>query len=387
MKKLLSLVLSIAMVLSLAVGLSACNSSGVNLADYVTISVEGYSGAGTASYNVDYEKFAQDTKLSKQGYSGVYMAENILDTAFSYSFTQSDGLANGDEVVLNVTANETAVKEAKEEFKINLKYPTQIKKTIGADELPKATEIDVGSYIETVKFKGREGAATVKIGLKDTQSTIGGYSVQVSNEDKKINITKNGVSGNTYSYEIIAIDDVDDFSEHTEGWGDSKTYPINNGDKVKIGVKYTASNEGFVLLNTSKTYTAKGLAPLIDNPEDLPVRAALNTVKKEVNNISWLTDKKYKMVFLVEKDATAQYANRLVVRVDSKDIFLGYDDYKDVRLYIYNNVYEEDGEFKYSGDVETKTFATASGNMDNLSSVYKEYIKDDSYTATEIALD
>lgn len=411
-RKLVCLLLSLVMLLSLAAGLSGCGKT-ADLGDYISIAVEGYSGAGKASAHIDYDAFGQKyqvkekliksltkeykksgdpdsdialgigfAKLMDDGDAAEYLLEDELN--LKTEFEKGTGLANGDQVVLDLSMSESSLKEVNGWLGVKIKYPTQITRTIGADELPKATTIDVSSYIDSVKFKGREGAGEVKVGLKDTQTNVEGLTVKVSNDDKTLKVSRGDELLKTFYIDLVSINGSSDSDTLSyTGWGSEKKYKLSNGDKVAIGVKDDLEGtEGFVLTNKTKKFTVKGLAGYLETGDEVPVKAVINDVKRRID-FSWLINRKYTVVFLKRVDSSAEYANRVVVKMDGTNTFLDHD-YKDSYIFTYNNVYLDNGEFAYVGDVESHQYDEVGGSYQNLSAAYKELVNDDSYEATKL---
>lgn len=414
-KTLVSLLLTLAMVLSLAIGFSACSGSATNLGDYITIVVEGYDKAGKASRKVDYAALAQDTNLREKmskafsdkqaellealGDDATLMAMFLpaMDEAdmgnlyvldmigCKFSFDKNEGLSNGEKVVLNVSYDENRKAAVEKVVGVKLKIPTQVSRTIGSDELPAATAIDVASYIEMMKFKGSEGSCEMKLGIANQQETVGGFSVKTSNEDKSIAVTKDGHT-DTYKYEIVKLNGEEEFGSITTSagtWSNPKTYySLKNGDKITIGIKNLPDGDaGYVFTNTNKEYTVKGLKPLIKTVDEIPIDSLKADVSKQLAKDEFFKRESTTYKFFYQKNSSAEHINRIVVRVVGE----GYM-WKEMKVLFYDDVYEEDGILKYNDGPDVKVYQNWAAERSDFDEEFDRILDTDAYKITDIKI-
>lgn len=225
-------------------------TSTINLNDFVTIEVEGYSGYGTASISIDWEameaKYGDKVKFSKEAKEEMGAPGGFLDGVSAFdglrgsiyvSLDTDEDLSNGDEI----------------------HYTWDID-----DELFK--------YV-SCKLKYTEGTYTVE-GLEEAQTFDPFADLTVTFEG----ISTNGQLNINYSGQELSPYD---FSSDT-------AYGLANGDTVTITldeymVEYCLEELGMLPSVTEKTYTVEGLSEYITDLSQIP-QEYLDSLKKEAED-------------------------------------------------------------------------------------------------------
>lgn len=154
----------------LALTMTGCGRTSINLNDYVTISYNGYDTVGTASYTFDKEAIIMDNPEAFGMSSGIdwqaFQADYLLYDCISGSLDKTTGLCNGDTITFHWDTVDT--KKLEENYKIKLSY-SDISESISG--LETAETFDPFASIGVV-FEGTAPNGTVKI-QKDASALSG----------------------------------------------------------------------------------------------------------------------------------------------------------------------------------------------------------------------
>ena len=245
--------------LVMALGLTACGKTKIELEPYVTISYEGYDTLGTASVEFDYKHFVRDyrddLKLTGAGKKEVDdleeaaeemgLSDSTADMLAVYikgELDKDSELSNGDEVsyVWDIDAEEVA-----KYFNCELVY-ADITDTV--KDLTEATPYD--------PFE--------KISVSFTDTAPNGR-IQIDN------------TSNDYGLSFIP--------DKSEG--------LSNGDTVTVSVKayydndvvkYCLENYGALITETEKEYTVEGLASYLQSSSEIS-EDTLKKMQKQCEDI------------------------------------------------------------------------------------------------------
>lgn len=406
MKKWLSLLLALVMVATMAVGFSGCGTKKTNLADYLTITVDGYDRDGRADYEIDEAALEEDSGLADAIHkdlmknSSVYNAygfgnyyedgDSLVEAYFDivdyrFEFVERTALSNGETVTLKVSCDEKAKERLAKELKVDITSPAEITYTIGKDELPKADTIDPFKRLK-VKFSGFDGMSEMKFVTDETPETIGKLTVSGDDAEDSL-VVKKGDEKSSFRYYVSKVNG-EPFEGYRSGHVD---FPQNlkNGDTIVVSVQEPYTNMGYVYTSNSKEYKVKGLTSFLTDSTKI-TDAMINKVRKEsVKSNASMTFAGYEfntvlsVVFQVKKDADAEYENRLLIRCQdtTKD-----GPYKGTHKYLNGeacNVYIQDG------TMEVKDMGHAYDYYDNRpvtndptgEKAFQKMVDDDSYTS------
>jgi hypothetical protein len=120
MKKRICVIVMAALMIMTMLGGCGSSSDKIRLTDYAKVSFSGNNGEGKATVDVDYDKLETDMiggkdKVDKLGLDDTMTYMNAVQN-ISYSLDKSDGLSNGDKVVLSVTYDKDSADKASVEF-------------------------------------------------------------------------------------------------------------------------------------------------------------------------------------------------------------------------------------------------------------------------------
>lgn len=193
----------------------------VNINDYVSVSFNGYSGAGVATYKLDYEGFykailkaqGKSSDGLSDGNSAVNDISRVINSGISFTFDNTKNLKNGDKTTLKINCKEDAGKElgvhfVSENLKHTVKKLKEPKKINPFDDL-------------SISFKGTSPDGYIDVEQKSKNSYLKGLS---------------------YKY--------------------SKNSEIKNGDKITITINANAQSalqNGYIFTQKSKDFTCEKL--------------------------------------------------------------------------------------------------------------------------------
>lgn len=215
-KKLLLLALSC----TLLVG---CGSNKIDLIDFISVEFSGGNGAGTASVSLDTASLR--TELS-ENYKGAPINESSdissIISSINYSFDNNSELSNGDEILLEITWNETIVENAKYTF--NAK--TQTYKIAG---LPERETLDLFDGVELI-YDGVSPNASVLVRTTSDNTLL---------ENVRYNIDK---------------------------------YQVANGDEIVVTASFSTSvisENDYIIPQKEKTFTVQGADEYVKSYSDI----------------------------------------------------------------------------------------------------------------------
>ena len=149
-------------VLSMCVMFTACGKTTINVNDYLTIDVDGFDTAGTASYSFDSEALINDNLkafgLDDSSEAAYIEALVRLETGIYGKLDKNSKLSNGDKVTFSW--NEKGIEDFEEKYKVDLQLND---KSFVIEGLEEAESFDPFEYL-TVSFDGiaPKGNATIK---------------------------------------------------------------------------------------------------------------------------------------------------------------------------------------------------------------------------------
>lgn len=225
MKNRKSVILAVAAMSFMAVSLTGCGKTKVDLNKYVTIKAQGYDTMGTASYEFDTQKFEKDyakkIKLNKKKTNseaalmfGESEEELLLDFCVDMKLNKKSGLSNGDVITLVWDCEDVM---AEEYFNADLKYSNIEYKV---SDLEKVGKFDPFEFVE-VEFTGTspEGEVIITPDYSDPKAQYMSYKADRKNVKNGDTVTVSAaVSGNIQSFveEFGALPDTAE-----------KTYEVN----------------------------------------------------------------------------------------------------------------------------------------------------------------
>ena len=224
-KKLLCSILAIGVMASL----TSCGKENVDVSAKADILFNGYNGYGQAtvsegSWIRDIEtQFCTDMSLIELG-----LLEDTLDDAVEYTLSPSENLSNGDEVVLTIEVDNTAL----EKYDFKLSGGTKTYTVSGLDEIESFDPFEGVA----VNFGGMSPNGTANINTSDVKSDI------------SLNYTLDKSSGLKNGDEVTV-------SISSYGGSDIEEYCLSNG-KIPTA--------------TEKTFTVSGLASYAQAISDIP---------------------------------------------------------------------------------------------------------------------
>lgn len=226
--------------------LTGCGKS-IDLNEFVSVEVSGYNENGYAEYRMDNQGVEKaigkalgiktemnsfdDLKNSAKDlekYDQLYYLLNSVD----FKFDKSEGLSNGDKIILSANIDEDLNKGSK----VKLKFKDISVKVEGLEKAKVIGEKELFKDL-SVTFKGIAPNGTAVIENKSNDKDIKDVSFKIKTNDE------------------------DDY--HEGG--------LKNGDKIIIEAKPNEFNptEGVVIKEASKEYTVEGLDEYLTKFEDL----------------------------------------------------------------------------------------------------------------------
>ncbi|MBO7352847.1 MAG: hypothetical protein J6U61_01165 [Lachnospiraceae bacterium] len=321
MKKNLSRVLRLLIILTAAFILTACKKLEVTADEFVEFTDQGFDGIGTSKAEFDYKEMLKDVKdkMKDERYSA---ARKILKNVTLTPETVKN-VSNGQTVTFEWDIDEDDIKELEEECKLIVKFGDVEHKVSGLTplnevDLFKNLNISYGGYdtIGTIdyaygegyveytfdKTEGLSNGDTVKVTAslddwyKDSYTDLNAYMANMG--EKPASLTKDiVVSG------LTELKDYDPFSSITikysgmdesgtaqisTDWSDSyyyyweyaldKTSDLKNGDVITVTAtaydgtpidEYAAKYYGLKIAESSKQYTVEGLVVLAGSVADI----------------------------------------------------------------------------------------------------------------------
>lgn len=240
-----------------AVALSGCGSTTIDLNKYVTIEAEGYDSMGRLNVTFDYDAFEKDydgkikakVKSSDGGTAAeialvLALGDEVVDTFLSYcvdyKLDKYSELSNGDAVNFKWNCED---KDAERYFNVKLKY-SDIKYTVKG--LTKVATFDPFEYV-SVEFSGVSPYGTAAISQKNDKT-----------EMQNISLSADKSSG------------------------------LSNGDKVTVtaglwNVDSFVEQFGVVPSPLSKEFTVEGLPSYVSSVTEIN-EGTLDTMKQTVEN-------------------------------------------------------------------------------------------------------
>lgn len=219
-KKLLPLVIIIAVLAVLASVVILNRKTTIDMKDYVQVSFQGMNTVGTADVDVDW--MSLDNKALAD--SGNFLGDSVLlEAAMKVDATPTEGLSNGDTVTVSVSCDESTAERLKLKF-VN----TSVDYTVSG--LPDGVETDVFADL-SVTFDGIAPGGTVSLKNNSTDDFVKGVSFSAD--------PSNGLS---------------------------------NGDTVTVTAHYNEQNavdQLRVVPETTKTYTVSGLDAYVSSYDQL----------------------------------------------------------------------------------------------------------------------
>ncbi|MCM1133377.1 MAG: hypothetical protein NC340_07885 [Ruminococcus flavefaciens] len=218
-----------ALAMCMAVSLTGCGKENVDVSAKADIVFGGYNGYGTAT--VSEGAWIRDIETqfcSGMSFMDIALLEETLADAVDFSLSSTENLSNGDEVVLTVNVDNTAL----ENYDFKLSGGSKTYTVSGLDEIE--------------SFDPFEGVAVNFSGM----SPNGSASVNTADLDIDISL----------SYTL------------------DKTSGLKNGDEVTLSIgAYGGSDveeyclgKGMIPTATEKTFTVEGLAGYAQKLEEIP---------------------------------------------------------------------------------------------------------------------
>lgn len=188
--------------------LTGCGNSSVNLADYVTVTDNGYDGYGEISVKLDYEKLIKDyeDKLTDKNLDTDVFGDKTPELASAYvfeflkpyepSFEASENLKNNDKITLTWKINEDAVEKLKQVLDINIKCDN-FSHTV--KDLKALKEVDPFANID-YDYSGFSGNGEIKTATAIVKTENG----QILEWSLDFDKSKNGTfaNGNSVSFSL-----------------------------------------------------------------------------------------------------------------------------------------------------------------------------------------
>lgn len=219
-KKLLPLVVIVAVIAVLAFVVILNGKTTIDMKDYLQVSYDGMNTVGTADVDVDWMSLDEKALAN----SGNFLGDSILlEAAMNVEATPTEGLSNGDTVTVSVSCDESTAERLKLKF-VN----TSIDYTVSG--LPDGVETDVFADL-SVTFDGIAPGGTVSLKNNSTDDFVKGVSFSAD--------PSNGLS---------------------------------NGDTVTVTAHYneqSAVDQLRVVPETTKTYTVSGLDAYVSSYDQL----------------------------------------------------------------------------------------------------------------------
>lgn len=225
-------------------------TSTINLNDFVTVEVEGYSGYGTARVSIDWDamkaKYGDKVKFTKEAKEGLGALGGFLDGVSAFDALQGS-------IYVSLDTDE------------NLSNGDQIHYTWDIDD-------ELSKYV-SCKLKYTEGTYTVE-GLKEAQ-TFDPFA--------DLTVTFEGISTNGELNMEYTGDELDPYD-----FGCDTAYGLANGDTVTITldeymVQCCLEEKGMLPSVMEKTYTVEGLSEYITAFSTIP-QEFLDSMKKEAED-------------------------------------------------------------------------------------------------------
>ena len=225
-------------------------TSTINLNDFVTVEVEGYSGYGTARVSIDWDamkaKYGDKVKFTKEAKEGLGALGGFLDGVSAFDALQGS-------IYVSLDTDE------------NLSNGDQIHYTWDIDD-------ELSKYV-SCKLKYTEGTYTVE-GLKEAQ-TFDPFA--------DLTVTFEGISTNGELNMEYTGDELDPYD-----FGCDTAYGLANGDTVTITldeymVQRCLEEKGMLPSVMEKTYTVEGLSEYITAFSTIP-QEFLDSMKKEAED-------------------------------------------------------------------------------------------------------
>lgn len=220
----------------IAVVISGCGSTEIDLSKYIDVTYSGLDGKGEASLQFDREKLQEEIDYTLLSDNQKYdfdknMAISTLSSSVSATLDKCDGLSNGDKIVVSISVSE------EEEKKCNVKFVGTEDKEFIVEGLKEIVELDA---FDSKWFDTSDGV------VLNYSGTSPNLTLEISN-----NITDDVLSKIQYSA--------------------SKQYNIKKGESITITAElpYGFEDEGYVLKEESKTVVCDNVAEYIQSIDDI----------------------------------------------------------------------------------------------------------------------
>lgn len=248
----------------------------VNMADYLTVSFEGYNTAGRASASFDdaafQAKYTGKLKFNKkhaismlqelEGFSAEE-AERVVEDAMS----QYDDLSV--EIIRMIVASSGSFDKSS-----NLSNGDTVTYSWDVEQFPEELE-------------QLEKAIGCKVKCDPVEFTVSGLEeIKTTDPFENVSVTFSGVSPNGT---VQITNDATDEMGRSLSFSADKVAGLSNGDKITVSVsnyssdEYYAEKYGTVLSPAKKEYTVEGLAHYVTSIDEIPVDT-LEKMKKQADD-------------------------------------------------------------------------------------------------------
>lgn len=224
-----------------------CSSKKIDLMSFAAVEFSGLDGKGKARLDVDWGEFEKAVLSEKERDSLAAFAKVLeLEGSVQYSVNKTDGLSNGDEVVISAEWD----KETAKKYKVNFAAKEK-KVTVSGLLVP--TEIDLFGEV-SIEYEGVAPFARAIVRNASSDAFL-----------KTVNYTIDNPSN------------------------------LSNGDQIKVTAAYNesvAEANGYLAVHTEKTYVVEGIDEYIASYDKID-KGTLAKMDKQARDVieSKLADK------------------------------------------------------------------------------------------------